>query len=80
MNWILENSHKNLDGPIEESSEPEVDMNAVNSIIEMGFEELQAKIALIKHVIQHLFRMDQLKMLFNGYSQLVEMLLLFLIS
>lgn len=52
--WIMENmDNPSLNDPIEEesSSGPSVDAGALAQVIEMGFEEFQAKIALIKHVL-----------------------------
>ena len=52
-NWIFENMDKDLNAPIEEDKEEggvAVDQEAVAQVMEMGFEETQAKVALIKNV------------------------------
>ena len=55
-NWIFENMDKDLNAPIEEESEEaSVDQGAVAQVMEMGFEETQAKVALIKNVLCLIF-------------------------
>ena len=52
-NWIFENMDKDLSAPIEEDDQGEVQVDpaAVAQVMEMGFQDNQAKIALIKNVI-----------------------------
>lgn len=54
-NWIFENmDNPNINDPMPEENEGagvQVDAAAVAQVMEMGFEENQAKIALIKNVI-----------------------------
>ena len=59
--WIMENMDSpTLNDPIEEeqSSGPNVDPGALAQVIEMGFEEFQAKVALIKHVISFVDKLE----------------------
>lgn len=55
INWIMDNFDNNIDAPLEEekaSNEgPKVDENSILQILEMGFDDLQARIALIQNVI-----------------------------
>jgi uncharacterized UBP type Zn finger protein len=55
INWIMDNFDNNIDAPLEEEksnnqSGPEVDENSILQIQEMGFDDLQARIALIQNV------------------------------
>ncbi len=51
----MDNFDKNLDAPLEEeksnNNAPEVDLNSISQIQEMGFDDLQARVALLKNVI-----------------------------
>ena len=55
INWIMDNFDNNIDAPLEEekasNEEPKVDENSILQILEMGFDDLQARIALIQNVI-----------------------------
>lgn len=56
LNWIFENTDKDLSAPLPEQNEAAVavDAQAVAQVMEMGFEETQAKVALIKNVLRPL--------------------------
>jgi uncharacterized UBP type Zn finger protein len=55
INWIMDNFDNNIDAPLEEENAsnegPKVDENSILQILEMGFDDLQARIALIQNVI-----------------------------
>ena len=60
INWIMDNMDKNIEAPITQENKkqsqesgtvgPKFDLSSVLQIQEMGFEDYQAKIALIKNV------------------------------
>ena len=53
INWIMDNFDKNIDAPLSEKSGqegPKVDENSILQILDMGFDDLQARIALIQNV------------------------------
>lgn len=55
LNWIFENMDRaDLNDPIpdddEEESDPNIKQGDIQQVMEMGFDEKQAKIALIKNV------------------------------
>ena len=55
INWIMDNFDNNIDAQLEKEksnnqSGPKVDENSILQIQEMGFDDLQARIALIQNV------------------------------
>jgi uncharacterized UBP type Zn finger protein len=78
INWIMDNFDNNIDAPLEEekgsNDGPKVDENSILQIQEMGFDDLQARIALIQNVIFVLnFRKEVCLNQSNGCLPLEEM-------
>lgn len=73
INWIMDNFGNNIDGPLEEEKSSnqgtQVDENSILQIQEMGFDDLQARIALIQNVIFSTnFRKEAFLNPLNGFS------------
>lgn len=54
MNWVFDNmDSQDLNAPIEEDKDesPAVDSDAIAQVMELGFDQNQATIALLKNVL-----------------------------
>ena len=74
-NWIMENmGDQSINAPLEEQSKGSKgpDPASINALLDFGFDETQAKVALLKNVKVFLFRETVCKLLQNGCSQLME--------